>query len=894
MKDFLYKFISEQPISEELQFGHKELLQTLKNISIRCETPFTIGLFGKWGSGKSSIAANLRRELLESGVPLILFDVWKHEGDALRRTFLKESVKQLTEEPYGANFFRPNFKLSDRIDGAFEKKRMYQVTLDLKSLWPFIRQLGLIVLLITTGLFIVKVAVEYLFPVHLESYSQFVNTNFLSLGVIASVLAWIFGNLKDFVNKSEINVSKDRIADPHDFEMEFNNILNNLQNRRIVIVFDNLDRIAGKTVLEVFSTIKTFLEPVDLANKNREVVFLIPCDGIAIRSQISQSVGGKESINDLHPLVHADEFLRKFFNTILWIPEFYGIELEQFALRKLTETKIAEFNNPHLAWLILQVFQQNPRQIIQFINVLISNYLLMREKSSQNSFGDKNFYKQNIPQLAKYLLLIQKFPATMEVYKSTKTYDLDVDLELEPSFLRFRSDTQDIKIHSLEPFFNFKISDSERSLPGVSRFFQNLEEGSKEDALVTSQDLKLTTQTEELSLVFRNYLAAKQNPISTFAILSTIFYVTNAQRFALNTSAYREIQKKFDHPTLTGIEKIFPSLLSTEFLKKEDSQFTVNPIVRKKIIIRWINILKEHASNANPSIDREFELSLLLTILDNDTDIDQANETALRAVIESRYQDDPVVWKIFIDHPSQSRFVYRGTVTLILNSLTINNTWCNDFLEKVELLKRVRKATNQSIDPTYLQEKISLFLSIETANQSDVEKKKEMCQYIQILIDLYPDAIKASQPRAHVLNTLTHSFELSKSKHIHLFIPLIAAFQSLNQIFAPLFETALAQFFGNVTGIAPKDIVYALKTTPSVEKLIAQDKYNALLESVIFDSPVLIFIFYNFTSDQNRARWVSRLRKTGRTKWFNHGDKEKFEKIGLLDTHNLLDIFSEA
>lgn len=54
----------------------------------------------KWGSGKSTITENLRNSLVNKDVPVIIFDVWKHEGDALRRTWIsvqKPIVEEYTE-----------------------------------------------------------------------------------------------------------------------------------------------------------------------------------------------------------------------------------------------------------------------------------------------------------------------------------------------------------------------------------------------------------------------------------------------------------------------------------------------------------------------------------------------------------------------------------------------------------------------------------------------------------------------------------------------------------------------------------------------------------------------------------------------------------------------------
>lgn len=50
----------------------------------------TIGLEGSWGSGKSTVVSLLADQIRngKSEAHVVVFDVWAHEGDPLRRSFL--------------------------------------------------------------------------------------------------------------------------------------------------------------------------------------------------------------------------------------------------------------------------------------------------------------------------------------------------------------------------------------------------------------------------------------------------------------------------------------------------------------------------------------------------------------------------------------------------------------------------------------------------------------------------------------------------------------------------------------------------------------------------------------------------------------------------------------
>ena len=122
-----HKFLSDSPLTAEqeqyVKFGHNEIAEILKDIVLSCPLLFTVGLFGKWGSGKTTIL-NLLEEKIKvdktEKVGVVVFDVWKHEKDALRRTFLKESKKQLEE------YLPDDFELDDSLETRIVKKVEYK------------------------------------------------------------------------------------------------------------------------------------------------------------------------------------------------------------------------------------------------------------------------------------------------------------------------------------------------------------------------------------------------------------------------------------------------------------------------------------------------------------------------------------------------------------------------------------------------------------------------------------------------------------------------------------------------------------------------------------------------------------------------------------------------
>src|SRR6266508_5387944 len=86
----------EQLTRETDAFGHRDYASTIAGVLADAEPPFTLGLFGPWGVGKTTIIEEVGRRLPDH-CAFALFDAWRYEGDALRRHFLVEVSRQLQE-----------------------------------------------------------------------------------------------------------------------------------------------------------------------------------------------------------------------------------------------------------------------------------------------------------------------------------------------------------------------------------------------------------------------------------------------------------------------------------------------------------------------------------------------------------------------------------------------------------------------------------------------------------------------------------------------------------------------------------------------------------------------------------------------------------------------------
>ncbi|WP_443938758.1 KAP family P-loop NTPase fold protein [Pedobacter sp. MW01-1-1] len=340
---------------------------------------FTIGLFGEWGSGKSSVIKTIREKLehnTSSPTKFAIFDAWKYNGDAFRRSFILSLGEQLTVE---LNKYEHN--LYENVTEKVQK---------LKFKIPTIFYITASILLILFGL-------SYIFfPGFKDFLIKFVAFSSLIVGnsIVALVLVKIYKDdalkevlsiLGDFLY-SKYDVEKPLLFSPEQFSKSFGELLSKASpnNERIIIVVDNIDRCEKDYACELLSTIKGFLE------HKENVLFILPVDDGALKKHVRDSF--KASDRD------ADEFLRKFFNVNLRIKPYTPVEIFNFA-KKINDKYQLQFKDETID-LVSKEFATNPRRIVQMFNNLSSELLCF----------DANFSKEFETQIAKLLIIREEFP----------------------------------------------------------------------------------------------------------------------------------------------------------------------------------------------------------------------------------------------------------------------------------------------------------------------------------------------------------------------------------------------------------------------------------------------------------------------------------------------------
>lgn len=419
---------------------------------------FTIGVFGGWGTGKSSII-NTARSVIEGkngkeNVKFIVYDAWKYANDSFRRMFLLKLQEEL------------------RMAQTSEMRRFYQSETVEQKPKTVLSVKGVVIIVIVLALLGVF---SWLTP--LSIYLKAAVSSFITvLSLIIALLNGCFYELKMTINKPAIFA-------PEQFEDCFNQMMSKCLKHhsvvgkvvnqavtyletgmwsiigldKLVIVIDNIDRCPNDMAYQLLTDIKTFL-----SNAESNLVFVVPVDDEALKKHLFRrwNRGSEEDFNK-----EKEEFLRKFFNVTLRIKPHQEVELHHFA-HEIDKENHLGFSNDTLS-IVAKEFADNPRRIIQLLNNL----------SGEIALYEDDFVNNYEPAICAALILREEYPT---FYKNA-TKDLDV--LVNPQSLEDKAITGEVKnIESLKDFIRltaviFKQTPLEakrRIFTNTSSIFSNL------------------------------------------------------------------------------------------------------------------------------------------------------------------------------------------------------------------------------------------------------------------------------------------------------------------------------------------------------------------------------------------------------------------------------------
>jgi len=400
-------------LQDNLRFS--DFRPALRRILLEAQTPLTVGVFGPWGSGKTSLLRMLWMDIEEMGLPSIRtvwFTAWKYDRhEALWRAFILRVLDGLYprksgEGPREARARIPPEELTDpqqkeQVDhldrlvrsvyGAVEWEELGRWVFEWSKAGKELAKLPAFLILLAAG---AEKAAE-------------------ALGIAP--------DLAELVQREAQAHRLEHLASMEQFEEAFRNVLRLVLGAegRLIVFVDDLDRCLPEKAVEVLEAIKLFLETpgtVFALGMDQEVVKR----GIEARYAAFFRPAKGEEREELP--ISGDAYLQKIVQIPFFLPPLVESDMESFIHSqeegtsddaRLTETTRAVFAHGVLP---------NPRQAKRALNIfhLLREVALAREGRPRDQGGIPSG-GVSWPLLAKTVLIQTQWPELYREWRQVHT-----------------------------------------------------------------------------------------------------------------------------------------------------------------------------------------------------------------------------------------------------------------------------------------------------------------------------------------------------------------------------------------------------------------------------------------------------------------------------------------
>ncbi len=359
-------------------------VDTLVDVCKSASTPLTIGVFGGWGSGKTSLMKMVRKGLPKE-FTVAWFDAWKYDKEeTLWRAFLlsvlsaMQFAKKLSDDEHS--------KLTTMLYRALDLEKSGGVTIDLAKFFPKLAQgamqIGLSFLPGGTAL---SKLVEELQKAGTENISQ---------------------NAFDAIQRERTKIHIEQVRFLEQFQEQFARLVKDrvaAKNGRLVVFVDDLDRCLPEKAVEVLEAIKLFVDApgcVFVLGLDQEVI----ARGVEIRYKDFQQKDGANQIN-------GAKYLEKIIQLPFQIPPVERTDMGEFVNGLSADWPDKECPN-----IFAEGLGENPRQIKRTVNVFLMLWKLAekREKKLQGRIKPIR--------LAKVVAIQTIYPELYSLLKETPRY----------------------------------------------------------------------------------------------------------------------------------------------------------------------------------------------------------------------------------------------------------------------------------------------------------------------------------------------------------------------------------------------------------------------------------------------------------------------------------------
>ena len=392
MADALRIFLDKPTVQDKLDFD--DLKNVLKEIVISSDTPLTIGIFGSWGTGKTSLMKMVMSEV--EGNPknrTVWFNAWKYdEEDALWRAFILRVIDSLRPRvecvlldenelvESQIKMLEDLDKLEESLYRPVEWKELGQLTIDWgKALTGASKLMAQLAFLLIPGA------------------APFVKIIEKAQGLLAEGKPIDEAeHLISAFKREAKQYRREHLKAIEQFEQEFSKVINQYvigNQGRLVVFVDDLDRCLPEKSIEILEAIKLFLDVSGC-------IFVIGMDedviekGVAIRYF-------KSGFAETDISTFGEKYLQKMIQVPFRIPTLSLNGSIKYVDGLIEDMRIGNTIPLSCRRIIAIGCPSNPRQIKRTINL----FLILKEIAESRQKRGKLERDISLPLLAKTVAL---------------------------------------------------------------------------------------------------------------------------------------------------------------------------------------------------------------------------------------------------------------------------------------------------------------------------------------------------------------------------------------------------------------------------------------------------------------------------------------------------------
>ncbi|WAH37454.1 P-loop NTPase fold protein [Alicyclobacillus dauci] len=386
-------FIADEPVKssgeDEFQLAH---VSQLVLEALRQENPPSyVALLGPWGSGKSSVLQMLNADVAKGDYCMEFVNVWKFADDApsLHRKIVRE-----VQHVLGIH------------DDSWNEEHTYTGTLSGSGLWSMI-QLKLSSWEKRFSLFSWLAILLTLACATVAVYAQ------SPLPLYVTVVLWFVLTKSTIQRSSQFSIKKPASSHRDQYEEQFKNAvtsyLNPHKGKRLILVFDDLDRLPSDQLMAALNTIRTYLQ-------SERCVFIVPCDEQILRDAalktLSLQINPTDTKGEADSVLQVSEFISKTFDLIVRLPVLEQSNMKQYAKRLLQTktvswTRDVRINMDRLLSVLIHSNVKTPRHVKLLINAFGADWALAQKRDDA---GGSIVLTKNAIVLAVFSVLKADFP----------------------------------------------------------------------------------------------------------------------------------------------------------------------------------------------------------------------------------------------------------------------------------------------------------------------------------------------------------------------------------------------------------------------------------------------------------------------------------------------------